>query len=487
MNIVDPILFQCRQQPPAAAICAPGAGISLISYRRLEYFIHNISRRLLSYGLAPGSIAAVSIDDVIFHAAMVLALTRLGIATISMRKNSIPPIKVDAFISDAPLGFRSGDRAIQSDMSWTEGSDEPIESHYLPEISPDSICRLIPTSGTTGTPKAVAISHRLLIDRMSRHGTVFGRRLANCARIYSDAPISTSLGFQFLIYTLWRGGTLFLPGDSFENTLQAFEQYKVQAMVAPPSGLEVLWRWYDRFPEYQSNMETIICGGDKLPPSLSERVRARICPHVIAAYGSTEASMSATATAHALNQSSDAVGFVAPGVTVQVVAEADTILPPNTEGQIRIRSEFSVAGYFNAPEETALSFRNGWFYPGDIGTLSSDQLLVITGREKTMLNLGGDKIAPETVERVLSTCEGVVESAVCSLPNQLGINEVYALVVGPAALDLAKIKAHCATQLLPQFIPTHFIAADHLPRNEMGKVDRHHLPEIAKQAVARHQ
>src|SRR5450432_3974645 len=98
MNIVDPILFQCRQQPPTAAICVPGPGIGLISYRRLEIFIHNVSRRLLSFGLPPGSIAAVSIDDVIFHTAMVLALTRLGVATISLRQTSLPPIRVDAYI-----------------------------------------------------------------------------------------------------------------------------------------------------------------------------------------------------------------------------------------------------------------------------------------------------------------------------------------------------------------------------------------------------
>src|SRR5258706_2563756 len=103
MNIVDPILFQCRQQPPAAAICAPGPGIGLISYRRLESFIHNITRRLLSFGLQPGNVAAVSIDDVIFHTAIVLALTQLGVATISLRNNGNSPIRVDAYISDEPL------------------------------------------------------------------------------------------------------------------------------------------------------------------------------------------------------------------------------------------------------------------------------------------------------------------------------------------------------------------------------------------------
>src|ERR1700688_4183752 len=100
MNIVDQILFQCRRQPPAAAICVPGPGIGLISYRRLETFIHNVSRRLLSLGLWTGSIASVKIEDVIFHAVVLLALTRLGMITISLRQDQVSlPLNIAALIT----------------------------------------------------------------------------------------------------------------------------------------------------------------------------------------------------------------------------------------------------------------------------------------------------------------------------------------------------------------------------------------------------
>src|SRR5258705_8369975 len=96
MNIVDAILFQCRRQPPVAAICVPGQERGLISYRRLEQSIHNISRRLLSLGLAPGSIVAVNVKDAILHVAMLLAAARLGIVTLSVR-DRVPqlPFKID--------------------------------------------------------------------------------------------------------------------------------------------------------------------------------------------------------------------------------------------------------------------------------------------------------------------------------------------------------------------------------------------------------
>src|SRR5262249_1876862 len=166
MNIVDPILFQCMMQPPVAAICAPGTGIGLISYRRLGLFIHNISRTALSLELAPGSVVAVSIQDVIFHIAVVLALIRLGHATESVPANWRPGgLKVDALLSDGKQPFADVERLVIADMSWTEGEGSAVERERLRNGNADDLCRIILTSGTTGDPKAVGISHRLLSDR----------------------------------------------------------------------------------------------------------------------------------------------------------------------------------------------------------------------------------------------------------------------------------------------------------------------------------
>jgi acyl-coenzyme A synthetase/AMP-(fatty) acid ligase len=480
MNIVDPILFQCRRQPPVAAICVPGPGIGLISYRRLETFVHNISRRLLGFGLPAGSIVAVGVSDVIFHTAIVLALTRLGMITMSVREGDVlGSIRVAALIVDSRQVTSNIERIALADLSWTEGDGRPLEPHLVPQTSENDICRIIPTSGTTNEPKGVAISHRLLADRMARHLTVFGNRFGNCQRIYSDVPISSSLGFQSLIYALWRGGTMFFPGDNFQNTLQAFEQYRVQALVGSPGGYENLLRWYEKFAAYQSDIEVLFCGGDVLSRSLSERLRARICSHVIAAYGSTEASMSATAHAHEIAHVPRAVGYITPGVAVQVVDPSDTVLPHGEEGAIRIRSAFAVDGYFENPEASAKVFRNGWFYPGDNGTLSADDLLIVTGREQSVLNVGGDKVNPEAVEAAIAQFEGVTEVGAFTAPSDLGINEIRAVVVGDRVLDEAQLRAHCAALLPPAFVPTRFLFAERLPRNEMGKVERRLLPTLA--------
>jgi acyl-CoA synthetase (AMP-forming)/AMP-acid ligase II len=479
MNIVDQILFQCRRQPPVAAICVPGADIGLISYRRLALFIHNISRRLAATGLRPGQLVAVSIEDQIFHIAMLLALARLGMASVSARSAARLPLPVDGFITDKTLPAGVVDCVILANMSWTEGDGIPVDA---PAVRPDDLCRVILTSGTTGESKGVPISHRLLADRISRHTTVFGARVADCRRIYSDMPITTSLGFQFLVATLWRGGTYFLPGDSFANTLTAMEQYQTQCVLAPPSGLELLLKWFEVTPAYQSNLQVVISGGDLLSQALSRRVRMRMCSHLVSVYGSTEAATTASAPAHELDRTPGAVGYIIPGVRAQIVDHHGVVQPPDSEGLLRIRSEVAVDHYLGEPSDSGRVFRDGWFQPGDFASLDTQGLLTITGRDKNVLSIGGDKISPEVVEAAVAAFPGIAEVAVTSLPNAVGNHEIIAIIVGNGEIDLEALGRHCAVRLSPQFVPANFAVTDRLPRNDMGKIDR---PQLAERLRAR--
>jgi acyl-coenzyme A synthetase/AMP-(fatty) acid ligase len=292
--------------------------------------------------------------------------------------------------------------------------------------------------------------------------------------------LSTSLGFQFLIYTLWRGGMYFFIGNSVEDTLQAFEQYKVQGWIAAPSGLANLLSYFEQYDSYQSAIELIISGGDLLSAALSRRVRTRICSHLVSAYGSTEASLTASAPAHATAHIQGAVGYVTPGISVQVVNEADDILPVTSEGIIRIRSEFGVNEYLSNPSESARAFRDGWYYPGDIGALMPDKMLTITGRHTTVLNIGGEKIAPETIEQILLAFAGVEQAGVFSIRNDLGLEAVWAAIVASQKIDMDQLTAHCRERLPAFAVPAYIAVTNTLPRNSTGKIDRVRLPEFAK-------
>jgi acyl-CoA synthetase (AMP-forming)/AMP-acid ligase II len=408
----------------------------------------------------------------------------MGIVTVSLRGTEpMLPFEISALLVDSTHPVPQGGRIILADLSWIEGDGRPLEPHLLPYTNENDLCRLILTSGTSNTPKAVALSHKLLASRMARHST-FGNRLANCSRVYCDVPISSSLGFQFLVYTLSRGGTAFFPGEDFPSTLRVIEDYGVQCLIGSPGGFENLLRWFESLPAYQSRIETIFCGGDVLSRSLSDRVRSRICPHLVAAYGSTEASMSAVAHAHEIADVPRAVGFVTPGVVVQIVNASGTLQPPGKEGQVRVRSEFAVDHYLGDLEESKKAFRDGWFYPGYLGTLSEDGLLVITGREHAVLNVGGDKISPEAIELILTQFPGVVEAAAVSAPNVYGNNEVCAVVVTREQASEEALKSYCESRIPRPFTPARIVFLDELPHNEMGKLDRGRLQTALRQLTA---
>jgi acyl-coenzyme A synthetase/AMP-(fatty) acid ligase len=481
VNFVDHVLFQCRFHPPAAAMCVPGASLSLVSYGRLEQFIANVCRTAQSLKMQRGDTVAIFVQHPILHASIILGLTRLGIVTLSGRNPDLPKeLKIDAVITDAPYPFTGVGRILMADFSWIMGDGQPVEGPAASVGSGDDICRIILTSGTTGDAKAVALSHRMLAERIARHHSVFGNLLPMCSRTYCDMGFATSLGFQFLIYMLWRGGTLFFPGAGAESTLQAFERYGVQNVVAAPSGLASLVKAYEQLGPISSDMNMIMTGGSLLPRPLSERVRAYICPNVVAAYGSTETSMVAAAPAHAIAEIPGAVGYVMPGMSVEIVDGNGTTLPVGGEGRVRIRGPYNAAGYVGDPETSATAFRDGWFYPGDIGSLTAQNLLVISTREKSLMNLGGDKIKPELIEDVLMSFAQVEQAAVFSVTNALGIDEVWAIIVPRATVDEKALRTHCEEKLPGNFVPARFTLTNELPRNQMGKIDRSRLPDIAK-------
>src|SRR3954470_10034239 len=144
MNIVDPILYQCRHRPSVAAICCPGTATNVISYGRLERFINNIGRRALAAGIARGQVVAVLVADKIFHAAIVLGLTRLGIVTVSARHEKLPKeLNVDVAITDGPRAFENVKRVIVADVGWTMGDGAPLTDPEAYRTDPDDICRIM--------------------------------------------------------------------------------------------------------------------------------------------------------------------------------------------------------------------------------------------------------------------------------------------------------------------------------------------------------
>jgi acyl-CoA synthetase (AMP-forming)/AMP-acid ligase II len=479
MNIVAPIFIHCRSTPAEVALAAPGTEFNIVSYGRLARSIDNACKRIISLGLAPGSRVAVFIEDPIFHAIILIALTRLGIVTISGRTKSFTwRFPVDAVIADKPFNFPAP-RIILADPGWAAGDDQPIAAQHIYRAAPDDVCRIFLTSGTTGDEKAVAVTHGMLADRIARQYLHFGSSASFCSRVYTDLALTTSLGFQLLIALLWRGGAMFLTGEP-QATVNAFPIYGVQCALVAPGGLMDFLEAVEKRPQYQCGFKAIWTGGSSVPTALSERARMRLCADLTIAYGSTEATMVASMPAQFAAGIPGAAGYVFPGIAVQIVDDAGSPLPTGKEGIVQIKSRFGATEYLGDPEETARVFHDGWFRPGDLGYVTRHNMLVISGRSWSVLNVGGEKVNPERVEEILSAHPSVAQAAVLAMPNAMGVDEIWALIVPRSFLSADVLRNYCASMLLNKFAPAHFISVSEIPRNETGKIDRRKLPELVK-------
>jgi acyl-coenzyme A synthetase/AMP-(fatty) acid ligase len=406
------------------------------------------TRVALSSGLARGSIVAIYVGDTIFHAALVLGLTRLGIITVSARTPRLPrELGVDAIIASKSEPFENVERMILADPNWMFADGAPLTREQVSGSADDDVCRIMLTSGTTGEAKAIRFTHGDVQGKSARNEYAKGSRIAVTARLFCDLGITTGPAFRYLIFMLSRGGTIYYFGASSESTIRAFDLYSIQTMITAPAGLSEYLKFYEQQRAFRCSFESIVSSGGLLPKSLSDRVLAHMCQRLFSSYGATETGTIAFAPAQMIADSPGAVGFVTPGAEVEIVGPSDNVLAPGTEGIVRTRTARMVDGYVGNPEATARAFRDGWFYPGDIGSVTPEGLLIIRGREASVLNIGGDKVKPELVEDALTAFAGVDQAAVFTQKNDMDVPELWAALVCRSDLDLGALQGHCEGQL----------------------------------------
>jgi acyl-CoA synthetase (AMP-forming)/AMP-acid ligase II len=479
VNILDPILSQCRINPAMPALCAPGTPLPVVSYGRLAGLIDGVAHRAQLHALKPGMVVAILCGDPILHAVLVLGLTRLGIVTLSARDARLPAeCDIAAVITDVAQPFENAARVLVADKSWLTADVEFAAPSACPSDQP---CRIILTSGTTGDAKGVSLSHQMIFERVALHGFAFGAAWPRHTRIFCDLGPSTSLGFLFMIDTLMRGGMFVFRGADASQTMQSFGLYRVEAMIASPAGLAEFVDYYERSPAFTSPFDLIITAGSLLPRPLSERVRTRLGSNLMSLYGSTEASMVATAPAHAITGEPNAVGHLLPGVTVQATDPASRPLPAGQKGLLRIRTERMATGYVGASAQSHSAFRDGWFHPEDIGAVTADNMLLVFGRDNAVINLGGDKLNPETIEQAMLACPGVLDAAAFSAPNALGVEELRVAVVADGRFDESLFRQHSSRVVPAERMPSKILRVQALPRNAAGKLDRMRLAGIEGQ------
>jgi acyl-CoA synthetase (AMP-forming)/AMP-acid ligase II len=217
-------------------------------------------------------------------------------------------------------------------------------------------------------------------------------------------------------------------------------------------------------------LKTLICSGSALTPDDRNQIRNRICPNFLEYYSSTEGGGVSTLSPEDQLKYSDSVGRPALSVDVDIVDSEDQLQPRNTIGRIRYRGPAVADGFYADPEATKESFKSGWFYPGDLGTMNEEGYLFLKGRSKDMIIRGGVNIYPQEIEATLMSHPAVAEAAVVGWPSKEFNEEIAAFVILKTELDLADLTLWCSERLARYKVPKQIFSLKEFPRTSLGKV-----------------
>jgi long-chain acyl-CoA synthetase len=367
-------------------------------------------------------------------------------------------------------GGAGGVRSYEEEIAREADSFEPV-----PRAETD-LAVILYTSGTTGVPKGVALSHGNLESNARAAASLY--ELDREAWGVGVLPLSHSYGLTVMNagHILGTRGAL-LRWFNPEEVLKTIQEFRAETMSGVPTMFVYLLHYPDASRHDTSSMRVWGSGAAPLPVEIVEPFERKFGGKLLEGYGLTEASP--VVSAHRLSgvRKLGSVGQPIPGVTVSIRNDGDRALPADEVGEVCVRGPNVMMGYYRNPGETAKTIRGGWLRTGDLGRLDEDGFLYLVERKKDLIIRGGFNIYPRDVEEALYAFPEVAEAAVIGMPDPLMGEEVVAFVVLKAgqSATAGEVITFCQTRLAKYKCPKEVRFVEALPKSPVGKILRKEL------------
>lgn len=486
-------LFDDRlaQTPNLPFLFTPEGTLTLAD---LAGLVTQLEAELRADGVLPGDRVLTVAENCPEHVALILACSRVGAwscgVNARMSRGEIAGFaeKADprvvyftSGVSDAAHQHASEAGARPSVLAGLARS--PVRSDAVAETGDlaDRVAAIIFTSGTTGTPKGVLVSHAGLLQfgRVSTES----RQLGPADRSYAYLPMTHIFGLgTVLMASLYAGAGLvmrskFDPADVFE----ALAHGGVTNLQGPPAMFTRLLAWLDQHgiaKPAAPALRYVYTGAAPLDMALKRAVEARLGHPLHHGYGLSEYAGALCLGRLGEHRDDTAAGYLVEGAGLRIVDPDGRDLPAGERGEIWMRGVGLMPGYFRDPDATAQVMRpGGWYASGDLGYVAPDGALFVVGRLKEMIIRSGFNVYPGEVEAVLCHFPGVQRAAVVGRREADGNEEILAFVetVGHVPPDLERLNAYLADHLAPYKRPSQVIAVEAFPMTHSGKVLKRQL------------
>lgn len=494
-----------RRFPDACAIVADDV---VLSYATLWRRMAGLARFLIDHGLQPGERVALLAENSPDYVVTYYGVLRAGgviVALNAAARERDLRIWIEhcgarwlmgqaqhpawsALVAELP-GVRTiaiGVPATGGHLAWDAAVTTPVSADDVwPMPEPQAPAAILYTSGTTGRPKGVTLSHRNLAANVQ--SILAYLPIDADSRIVNVLPFYYSYGNSVLHTHLAAGGCVVLENSLAypHRVVERLAQTQATGFSGVPSTYALLLSRV-RLQDYDlRHLRYITQAGGAMPAALTQRLREAL-PHVAlyVMYGQTEATARLSfLPPERLGDKLGSAGHAIPGVTLEVRAEDGRPVAPGTVGEIWARGDNVMLGYWNDAPATATTLVDGWLRTGDMARMDAEGFVYIEGRRSDMIKSGAHRINPVDIEEAIAELPGVAEVAVVGVADEL-LGQVIKAVVVPAPgqrLDAMAIKAHCRDRLpvykMPKFIE--FVAM--LPKTASGKVKRFELAATTRE------
>lgn len=361
----------------------------------------------------------------------------------------------------------------------------------IAETDADDLAWLFYTSGTTGRPKGAMLTHRNL-QAMNDSYFASVDEIAPDDCIIHAAPYSHGSGLYMLPH-VERGACQVVPasgGFDPDEVFKLLKAWKGTTFFFAPTMVTRLINAPGLVTADTSNLKTIVYGGAPMYAEDCLKALDLLGAKLVQIYGQGESPMTITALSRAAHMDRDhpgyhdrlaSVGQAQMDIEIRIADEDDNDLPQGEIGEILVRGDVVMKGYWNNPEATATSLRGGWLHTGDMGALDNDGFLTLKDRSKDVIISGGSNVYPREVEEILLRHNGVLECSVIGRPHADWGEEIVAFVVPKKGADVreAELDALCLEHIARFKRPKAYLMIDALPKNNYGKVLKTELREQA--------
>lgn len=477
-NLSDAIFHFAEKRGDAAAL---HDGATTITYRELAILVGKAAVYLHDLGVRPGQLLGLSLPTNADHVILLFAAMRIGAVPVDIAMHR--PATVDPFkpfgverVLTAPGVAIAGATVHAIDAGWRTSIDAKRGDRRFAGPS-DALIHFSVTSGSTGRPKGVITTQRQWCERFRVMAELFPDVITaeRPPNLLALGEISFSPFVFFVAAQICVGGPIVLIGqvESVEALIEAINDWDQSAFLITPTTCRALLAKATAAGPLLPRVRALFTAGGPLFPQEKRAIAERVTPHFYELYGNSATSTISSLSAAEMAGKAESVGRVAPGTAVDIVDREGRPVAPGTIGHIRCRGP-ALSQRFHGPEQMTgvEGFRDGAFYPGDLGSFDDEGYLYLKGRVTDVIVRHGIEIYPAEIEAVLAAHPSVAEAAVIGLPGGAGEQEVIAVIVPSGDADLDAVARYCQAHLRPEKYPNRLFGADAIPKTGPGKVDR---------------